>query len=252
MVSEVFFIFCRPLDPGRRLGMALVASALLHALMFSSVSRYSVHGSVLTRLVSAPLSVRIERLPDSPEATPIVVSDKKVSLHQKRNAPQPVATTLPAAIEPFLPQPGVSVSDTLFLRPISSRASGIPLLASGEYRKISDLSERPEAVAISIPNYPRPAREQKVSGWVVVMLFVDEEGKVVDTAAVESSESFDDYAREVAEALRRSTFAPGKLAGRAVKTLTFAMVRFDSRALSGLETAKGSTAPVSIDRNEKR
>ncbi|MBI3526677.1 MAG: energy transducer TonB [Betaproteobacteria bacterium] len=251
MISDTFFIFRRPLDPHRRLGMALLASALLHALMLFSLSRYSVHGNVFTRPVVAPLSVRIERLPESPEAAPIVVKDKKASLHQKPNAPKPVVPAAPADIEQSLSQPGVSVSDTLYLRPISGRVSS-PLLATDEYRRSSDISEKPEAVAMRVPKYPRPAWEQKLSGWVIVMLFVDEGGKVVDTAAVESSESFNDYERDVAEELRGSIFTPGKLDGRAVKTRIFAMVRFDSQALSGLETAKDTIAPVPVENKEKR
>lgn len=251
MASESFFVFRRPLDPGQRLGMALVASALLHALMLMSLSTYSIHGNVFTRPVHAPLSVRIERLPESPEATPIVIDDKKASLHQKLNAPKPVATTAPADIAPSLSQPGVSVSDTLYLRPMPGRVSS-PLLASGEFRRTSDISEKPEAVAMRVPKYPHPAREQKLSGWVIVMLLVDERGKVVDTAAVESSESFNDYETDVAEELRDSTFTPGKLDGRAVKTLMFAIVRFDFKGLSGLEPVEDTTAPVSVENKEKR
>ena len=250
MASEPFFIFRRPLDPDRRLGMALVASALLHALVLSSGSRYSVHGNFFTRPVVAPLSVRIERLPESPDATAIVINDKNASLHQKLSAPKPVATTDPAAIEPSVPQPGVSVSDTLYMRPIPARASS-SLLATGEFRRTADISEKPEVVAMRVPPYPRYAREQKVSGEVIVMLFVDEEGKVVDTAAVESSESFDDYARDVAGALRGSTFMPGKLDGRAVKTLMFARVRFDSKALSSFDPVKGANAPVPVEIEEQ-
>ena len=72
------------------------------------------------------------------------------------------------------------------------------------------------------------------------------------SAAVESSESFNDYERDVAEDLRGSTFTPGKLDGRAVKTLMFATVRFDSKALSGLETGKDTTAPVPVENRDKR
>jgi hypothetical protein len=251
MANQTFFTFRWPLDPDRRLGMALLASALLHALMLLSLSRYSVHGNAFARPVYAPLSVRIERLPESPEATPIVVKDKKASLHQKLKAPKPVPATAPADIEASLPQPGVSVSETLYLRPISSRVSS-PMRATGEFRRTSDISERPEAVAMRVPKYPRPAQEQKVSGWVIVMLLVDEQGKVVDTVAVEFSESFIDYEKEVAEELRGSTFTPGKLDGHAVKTQMFATVWFDSKALSGLETAKDATAPVPVESEQKR
>jgi len=233
-------------DPNQRLGMAVLASALLHALLVTSLPAYSIHGNVASRPVHAPLSVHIETLLESPKATPIVMHAKKAPLHQKLSTPKPVATGTPAEIAPVLSQPGVSVSDTLYLRPLSARASSA-LLAAGEFQRSSDISEKPEAVATRVPKYPRRAQEQKFSGWVIVMLLVDERGKVVDAAAVESSESFHDYETDVAAELRDSTFTPGKLDGRAVKTMMFATVRFDSKGLPGLEGATHATAPASVE-----
>ncbi len=229
--------------------MALLVSALLHALMLLSLSGYSAHSNVFTRPVHAPLSVRIEKLPEAPEATPIVINDKnvkKASVHQKLTVSKPVAPSEPAEIEPSLTQPGVSVSETLYLRPLSGRISN-PLLAAGEFRRSSDISEKAEAVAIRVPDYPGAARKQQISGWVIVMLLVDELGKVVDAAAVDSSETFSAYEADVAEALRGSTYIPGKLYGRAVKTIVFVRVRFDSKGLSGLETARDATAPAPVE-----
>jgi hypothetical protein len=251
MASAAITLFRLPPDPHRRLGMALVASALLHALMLLSLSKYSLPGNAFARPVVAPLSVRLERLPASPEAKPIVIRARKAVLHQKPDVPKPVEIAAPADVEPSVPQPGVSVSDTLYLQPIPRRASSA-LLASGEFRRSSDINEKPRVVAMKIPAFPQLAAEQKASGWVIAMLFVDEDGKVLDTAAVESSESFNDYEKDVAEALRGSTFAPGKLDGRAVKTLMFVTVRFDSKALSGPETAKDLTAPVPPENAETR
>ena len=251
MASMIFFMLRRAPDPDQRLGMAVLASALLHALLLMSLSTYSIHGNVVTRPVHAPLSIHIERLPESPEATPIVINDKKATLQQKLEPSKPVATGAPAEIAPFMSQPGVSVSDTLYLRPLSGRVRS-PLLATGEFQRASDISEKPEAVAMRVPKYPRPAQEQKVSGWVIVMLLVDERGQVVDAAAVESSESFNDYERDVAAELRDSTFTPGKLDGRAVKTLMFVTVRFDSNALVGLEAPKATSAAGSVENDPKR
>jgi hypothetical protein len=252
MASTNLLVFRGLRDPDRRLGVALLASALLHALMLLSLWKNVDDGRVFNRPVHAPLSVRLERVvPEPAEAMPIVIDSRKGWIHQKPALSAPGTAPSPADIEPSWSQPGVSVSEVMYVRPIPSRASS-PLLANGEYRRTSDISEKPEAVAIRVPKYPRSAREQEVSGWVIVMLFVDEEGKVVDTAAVESSESFDDYASDVAQALRGSTFTPGKLAGQAVKTLMFARVGFDSKALSSLDFVKGSSGPASTDNKEKR
>ena len=251
MVSGTFFIFRRPLDPDQRLAMALIASVLLHALMWISLPTYFIRGNVFNQPVYAPLSIRIERLPKSPAVKPIVIIDKRPSLQQKLDTPKSLATTAPVDIEHSLSEPGVSISDSLYLRPISGRVNS-PLLATGEFLRSSDISEKPEIVAMRVPKYPRRAWEQKVSGWVVVMLLVDERGKVVDTAAVESSESFSDYQSDVAQDLRGSTFVPGKLDGRAVQTLMFATARFDYVGPSGLEPTSDKGAPVSIEAVDKR
>src|SRR2546421_8577245 len=124
MLSETFHIFRRPLDPDQRLGLALMASVLLHALMWISLPTYSIRGNVFTRPVYAPLSIRIvARLPEAPAATPVVINDERASPQKKLNVPKPVAIAAPVGIEPSLSQPGVSISDSLYLRPISRRVS---------------------------------------------------------------------------------------------------------------------------------
>jgi TonB family protein len=237
MAGATFFGIRRPADADRRLGMALLASALLHALVMLTLSKYSIHGPVFTRPVYAPLRVRLEKLPESPEVTPMVMSQKKALLHQKPTAAPPSTPVVPAQIEPSLFQPGVSVSATLYLNPVAGRVNS-PLLATGEFHRLSEVSETPEVVRMRIPKYPRPAQDQRVSGWVVVLMFVDEQGKVVEAATVESSESFGDYANDIAEQMRDSLFTPGKINGRAVKTMMFATVRFDSTGLSGANAAE--------------
>ncbi len=250
MLGKTYHTFRRPLNRDQRLGMALMASVLLHALMWVSLSTYVVRGNVFTRPVYAPLSIRIERLPKSRAAMPVVIKDKKASLQQKLDRPKPVAIAARVDFEPPSSQPGVSISDSMYLRPISSHV-GSSLLATGEFLRSSDISQNPEVIAMRVPKYPRQAREHKVSGWVVVMFLVDERGNVVDTAVVESSESFGAYESDIAEDLRHSTFAPGKLDGQAVKTMTFAKVRFDYKDSSGLEPGTDTGAPVSIENGEK-
>jgi hypothetical protein len=232
-----------PVAPDRRLGTALTVSALLHALLLLSLSKYSFDGSVFTQSVNTPLRVRIEKLSESQHASPLLIEKKKAAVHNETAAVAPVSRSVPQAVEPSLPQPGVSVAETLYLRPIPSRANS-SLLATGEFRRSSELTEQPETIRLQIPHYPQPAHEQGLSGWVLVMLMVDENGKVLETAAVDSSEAFGEFRQGVAQEMRNSFFIPGKLDGRAVKTLVFAMVGFDSRALSQFDVPSVLTPPL--------
>lgn len=213
------------------MGLALLVSALLHSLTLLTLSNYAVRGGVFTRPIFAPLSVRIEHLPASAAARPIAINRNKAPLHLKASSSVSETPTPPAEIESLLPEPGVSLSENLSSQPIPARVMS-PLLASGEYRPASETSEKPRMLRMRMPKYPGPAREQKIAGWVTVLLFVDEEGKVVDTAAVRASEIFSDYEEQIAAGLRDSTFTPGKLDGRPVKTQVFITVRFDPLAIS--------------------
>ena|SRR6185295_7488517 len=229
-----------PVAPDRRLGMALVVSALLHALLMLSLSKNSLNGSVFTQPVHEPLRVRIEKLSESQHASPILINKKKAVVHKETAATPPVTPAVPEQVQTSLPQPGVSVAETLYLRPIPSRANSA-LLETGEFHRSSELTEQPQTIRMQIPEYPQPAKEQSLSGWVLVMLLVDENGKVLETAAVDSSEVFGEFRQDIAQEMRESSFIPGKLDGQAVKTLVFAMVGFDSKALSGIDVPSAST-----------
>jgi hypothetical protein len=219
--------------------------------MLTSLSRYVIHDGFASRPAPVVMSVRVDGVPEPPEPVPIVIRQKKGVLHQKPVAPAQTASPTPAHVEPSLPQPGVAVAETLFLQPIPARVSN-PLLMDSDYRTTTGLSQMPEALAIKVPNYPRQAATNKTSGWVVAMLFLDERGTVVDTVAITSSESFNEYEKEVAQHLQGSIFSPGKLDGREVKARVFIKVNFDARALSGLETAKDPVTTVPADMQEQR
>ena len=53
MASETFLMFGRPLNPAQRLGIALLASALLHALMVMALSTYLPLSNTLEKERSA-------------------------------------------------------------------------------------------------------------------------------------------------------------------------------------------------------
>lgn len=211
----------------RRLGMALLGSALVHLLTLLCFANYSVHGRAFTRPIFPPLNVRIEKpqAPESPAARPLAVERKKAALHLKTSMATSAVRAEPAEVAAALPEPGVSLVETAYLKPIGSRVNS-PLLAGGEFLRAAQLSEPASMAKMRVPGYPREAREKNLSGWVTVMFFVDDRGRVVETAAVDASESFDSFATDVAAQMRDSTFAPGKVDGHAVKALAFTTVRF--------------------------
>jgi TonB family protein len=251
MTSNTDHVFRTLPGPEKRIGTAILVSAVLHALMLVSLSVPPFHGNVFARSGYGPLNVRIESLPALPDSTPIAIGGKRVAHYQQPTVVKPVAPSAPASIAPSLFQPGVSVVQTLYLRPLSGPvAATLPTMDA--FRQGTELAEKPEWMAVTIPKYPGPAREQRLSGWVTVMLLVDEGGRVVDAVAVESSETFTEFGKEVADDLRGSILSPGKLDGQPVKARMFATVRFDSAALADVDPIKGPSAVAPPQQSFKR
>jgi Gram-negative bacterial TonB protein C-terminal len=228
--------------PGARLGVALIASVMLHGLTLISLPDIT-KGGIFVRPAREPVRVSFEKLPIQQVVAPIVVRARKELPRQELESPKSVAKSDRKEFERSLARSGVSVKDEWFLRPIPSGVNS-SLLASGEYHRIVDITETPEPVAMKVPEYPLMAAAQKISGWVLVMLFVDEHGKAVETVAVDCSESFFGFADQVAAGLQGSTYTPGKLDGRAVKTLMFASVRFEAPKLLESQVAKEAHASL--------
>lgn len=249
MTRKTIPIYVRHWQPNRQLAVALLVSVVLHALAAISLRGFSIHEKVFDYPLQAPLIIRMQKLPESNNAVPMVVHNQSASPRNKLPDAKPVARTVPAQEMPSVSHPGVSVSQLLYQKPIPARAGGA-LLESGDFFRPEDLSQRPRAQALSIPRYPLAASVHGISGSVVVILFVDEQGRVVDAAAVDTSENFSDHAKQVAAGLLGSVFTPAMQDGRAVKALEFVMVRFDAGGVSASEAAKGaadlprSQAPV--------
>lgn len=239
MTSRTIYASVRSAQPHRQLAVALLVSVVLHVLAVISLREFSIHERVFDYPLHAPLIIRMEKRPESNIAVPLVVRNESTSPRNNIPDTKQVARTVPAQDTPSISHPGVSVSQMLYQKPIPARV-GSALLESGEFFRPEDLSQRPQAQALSIPRYPLAASVQGISGSVVVILFVDEYGRVVDAAAVDASETYSDYAKQVAADLRGSVFTPALQEGRTVKAVEFVMVRFDAGGVSASEATAGA------------
>lgn len=75
--------------------------------------------------------------------------------------------------------------------------------------------DAPRPLKTKAPRYPEKLRAQGVSGAVVVVLVIDEAGKVM--AAEASKASHDEFREPAVLAVREWTFVPAKVAGKAVR-----------------------------------
>jgi outer membrane biosynthesis protein TonB len=237
-----------------RMGSALLGSILVHIAVLVVVSSYLSMWH--TRRVSPsdfqdPLRARIvatakveERevpstLPEVPVADPAPQERPGAVISRPGPGPEaparaPEARELPAqpaqvtsSGEPGPPF-GVQVRETLFVRPYPRRFTDEnPLLNGQGYVRDVDLEERPRPITLVIPEYPSSALARKMEGWVTIAFFLDEKGEVVHAWPVEGSEEFRPFEFDLMAPLRQSSFTPGRLKGKPVKSITFQTLRFN-------------------------
>ncbi len=79
--------------------------------------------------------------------------------------------------------------------------------------------------------YPSEAKEQNIEGKVIVNVFLDEQGKVVNTKILKSDSKL--LEQSAIDALERTEFTPGIVEGKAVKTQIVIPIVFKFDGSSG-------------------
>ncbi len=81
---------------------------------------------------------------------------------------------------------------------------------------VSDLDKPPVPISQVAPRYPADLKKQRVTGSVVVVFVLSEEGRVEDPRAETSSHP--DFEKAALEAIRRWRFKPGMKDGKPVRS----------------------------------
>jgi hypothetical protein len=123
---------------------------------------------------------------------------------------------------------GVRVRETLFARPYPRPfVEANPLLNGQGYMRDVDLDQRPRPITLVIPEYPPSMLAKSAAGTVTMAFFLDEKGDVVHAWPIEATEGMRPFEFDLTATLRRSKFTPGRIKGRAVKSITFQTIRFN-------------------------
>ncbi len=251
-----------------RMGSALLASIVAHAavLFLFSFATWQVRKAVPSEF-SNPLLARIvaartvddHDTPEGQSRQPVTspASEERPGAVITRNAPVGEIPRVDQAARQALPELakqergkaepgppfGVQVVEQLFQRPLPRRfADDNPLLTGQGFIRDTDLDDRPRPIVLAYPEYPPSALAKRLEGWVTIAFFVDEEGRVVHAAPLEESEEFRPFEHELMAVFRQSTFTPGKLKGKPVKSLTFHTIRFNPRGWDELPQSQNPTA----------
>jgi hypothetical protein len=122
---------------------------------------------------------------------------------------------------------GVSVSATLFQRNLPPAFRNV-LLEYPAFFRGTQINRPPLPTNLAMPRYPAAelAALSQTYAWVVIALFIDEQGNVVATVPVTGSEGYERFQDQVVTAMQESTFTAGERFGLPVKSFTFQMIEF--------------------------
>ena len=160
-------------------------------------------------------TVKVE---DLPEETP------PQQLAPPRQIDVPAIVPVDAFTQPLSPPqpPGIVVANTVAI-PVTNPREG-----NGWHTdifKIEDLNQKPTARVQPQPAYPYEMSKQGISGEVVVEFIINENGDVIDSRVVRSSNR--EFAAPALQAVQKWKFKAGRKGGQAVKVRVSQLLEFN-------------------------
>ncbi len=211
---------------GKRLGLALLCSLALHLALLLGVR---VRPAALPEAQPAALQVRLVAVkPEQPHVatgkTDAVAKRATPEVSHQPAPPKPLAehgnspSAAPVPPRPSKPQ-AVDVSDA---RP----SMAIPLVDDPVFYPAKQLDVQPTALQLIKPAYPDEAAQHNIQGSVLLLLLIDESGRVREASVVEARP--EGYFEEAAlSAFRAARFRPAERKGRVVKSRALIRVSFE-------------------------
>jgi len=199
-----------------KLALTLAGSLILHfALIFGLQIRAVPAANLSARIIQARL-VEAPGPVTPPQVAPTRVAEPEPT--PDTPAPQvaePVPQPAPAAAAPPAPLPPASAAAPE--KSANLPSIEVPLLEDPTYYPAQEVDVHPTALQAIQPAYPAEAASANVTGSVVLVLLLDESGKVQDISVEETSPPgmFD---KSALDAFRNARFTPAQRHGRAVKS----------------------------------
>ena len=199
-----------------RIPAAVALSAALHIYLIYGFSLPQSGPASWAAVVNARLA------PLPPSATP-----RQTNTRERNRVPEPVRrVVLPPisleAAEPLAPAIAAEPEHVV----VASDASAIPTIPDPVHYPARELDIYPHALKPIRPAYPQAAREARVAGSVILLVLIDEAGRVLGTSVADAAPSgvFEQAAQQ---ALADSTFYPAQKDGRTVRSRILVKLEFD-------------------------
>ncbi|MBZ0104370.1 MAG: TonB family protein [Sulfuricella denitrificans] len=212
-------------EAAEKMALSLAASLLLHFALIFGLQIRSVpavsHASpvIQARLVEVPQITTVK----SPEPSALLVKTQEP-------APLPLPLSEPAVSGPPAPAPPASAATPESSEPLPSIE--MPLIEDTKYYPAVEVDVHPSALQVIQPRYPDEAAGASVAGSVVLVLLLDESGKV-QALSVEEASPPGVFEQSAMDAFRNARFSPAQRNGRVVKSRVRIKVSYELTGKSG-------------------
>lgn len=200
-------------DAAARFALALAASLALHLALILGIQ---IKAAQQSGRLPPVMEVRIERLAGEESGATLLtgfpvarVADERAQ--RVRDEKPPLARPVAPAADPAAP-----------LLP----ALEIPLIEDPTYYPAKQVDVHPAALHPIKPDYPDKAAEQGVEGSVVLLLLIDEAGRVKEATVAEANPE-GHFEESALAAFRPARFVPAQRQGRAVKSRVLIRVTYE-------------------------
>lgn len=213
-------------EAAEKLALTLAASLLLHfALIFGLQIRAVPAASHASRVIQA-------RLLKAPEVVAVPPPEPD-TLVVEAQEPVPLPLPEPAAAEPP-PAPAQPASAAAPESSANLPSIEVPLIEDPTYYPAQEVDVHPAALQAIQPSYPDEAAGASVTGSVVLVLLLDESGKVQELS-VEEARPPGMFEQSALDAFRNARFSPAQRQGRVVKSRVRIKVTYE---LAEIDKAK--------------
>ncbi len=221
MNAPLFLLTRQDFDrPGRRLGVALACSLLVHLVLLLGIRVAPSAGpedpretTIAARLMEVALPPRAA----VPEPVPMPVVDQSP-------VAAPVEPSPPAPPQPARPEPEIAAPSSPAPTPVA--AVELPLAEDPTFYPAAQVDVHPRALRRIAPVFPDAAADAGIQGEVTLLLLIDEYG-VVKEASVADAKPEGWFEESALEAFKSARFRPAERKGRAVKSRVLIRVSYE-------------------------
>ncbi|MDO8890779.1 MAG: energy transducer TonB [Sulfurimicrobium sp.] len=199
-------------EAAEKLALTLAASLILHfALIFGLQIRVASTVGHSSQVIRAQLVVPSNSIAVHPPA-PMLVPEP--DMEPQKDAPEVHAA---APVPP--PEPPAVAPASAAAPEINSNLPSIevPLIEDPTYYAAKEVDVHPTALQAIQPFYPEAAASANITGSVVLVLLLDESGKVQELS-VEEANPPGTFEQSALDAFRGARFTPAQRNGRVVKS----------------------------------